>query len=643
MKHVWVKTESPVCNKIIFRCLVDKPINKMVLSASAFYTVYFDDVLISYGPERTATGYSRIREIPITKPVSKIEVLVFDYGIPSFDKDFTSFFGCEIFDNGKLVYTTDKFKAYSSTKYLSDSIKYSFQRGFVERFNLKNIVEKELETYEVKNIVLINGVGDKCHYLNQSFKLKDSFTFKQFDKVKIPSYIDLNDDKFNIEKDFINLLPGYKCYDYVLDSEKSGLIKLSIKSNVKDVKVFVVFDEYLDNGKWIYGRSSCNDLVTIDLDEYEGSIITSTVYALKHLRILVNKDIEITPSLVLIQNDDVPEIIKTGDQKLDLILEAARNTFMQNAVDVFTDCPGRERGGWLCDSYFIGLAEHFFTGKNEIEKCFLENFIIGSYDEIEDGMFPMLFPAEEKLFIPNWAMWFVLELEQYYLRTNDSSLVQLAKTKIEKLIHYFEQFENEYSLLENLRGWVFVEWSEAGSEEYVKGVSFPSNMLYAATLEAAGKLYKNQKYAEKAIKIRESINKLSFNGSLYIDNAIRKENKLVPIKEHTSETCQYYALFFNLIENETFINFVKTELGPLRKDGSYKEIARSNSFIGNYLRFLWLNRINEIERIKKEATDYFFKMASYSNTLWEKIEPNASCNHGFASSIAPILLTKINS
>ena len=117
----------------------------------------------------------------------------------------------------------------------------------------------------------------------------------------------------------------------------------------------------------------------------------------------------------------------------------------------------------------------------------------------------------------------------------------------------------------------------------------------------------------------------------------------MPLKEHTSETCQYYALFFKLTENETFINFVKTELGPSRKKGSYNEIARSNSFIGNYLRFLWLNRINEIERIKKEATDYFFKMASYSNTLWEKIEPNASCNHGFASSIAPILLTKINS
>lgn len=640
MKHIWVKTESPVCNKIIFRCFVDKSVNKMVLSAGAFYTVYFDGTLVSYGPERAATGYSRIREIPITKPVSKIEVLVFDYGIPSFDKDFNSFFGCEILNNDELIYTTDNFKAYSSTKYLCDSIKYSFQRGFVERFNLKNIVEKELETYEVQNITLIKGVGDKCHYLNQNFKFKNSSIFKQFDEVKIPQYVDLSDNKFNIKKDLLNLLPGYRCHEYYLDSEKSGLIKLSIKSNVKDAKVFVVFDEYLDNGKWIYGRSSCNDLITIDLDEFDGSIITSSVYALKHLRILTNKEIEITPSLILIQNDDFTETNKTGDQKFDLILDAARNTFMQNAVDVFTDCPGRERGGWLCDSYFIGIAEHFFTGKNDIERCFLENYVIGSFEEVEEGMLPMLFPAQEKLFIPNWAMWFVLELEQYYLRTNDSTLVKSAQLKIDKLIHYFEQFENEYMLLENLRGWVFVEWSSAGSEDYIQGVSFATNMLYVAMLECYSRLYKDENSLKKAGKIREFINKYAFDGKLYHDNALRVNGRLEVVKEHTSETCQYYALFFKINNSLKYANFIKKSFGPLRNENSYKEVARSNAFIGNYLRFLWLNRQGEFNQIKKEATEYFYKMASYSGTLWEKDSPTASCNHGFASSIAPILLSK---
>ena len=641
MKHIWVKLEQLQANKVIFKYTLNQSADKLILSASAFYTVFFNNTLVSYGPERTADGYSRIREIPIREKNINIEIVIYDYGVPSLDKDFgQSFFGCEILNEGNIVASTVDFKAFVSSKYNSKTIKYSYQRGFVERFDLRNILEKELETFEVKSIHLLNAVRDKCQYKQECFSLVKESTFTEFDKVNIPNYINPNDSNFNLNKDFFEEINGYKCFEYQLKQEKSGLLKFKIKSKFEGCKVFIVFDEYLIDGKWTYGRSSCNDLITIDLGAFDGEIITSTVYSLKHLRILTNQDIEIIPFIVLIQNDDVPEIKKTGNKKIDLILDAARNTFMQNALDIYTDCPGRERGGWLCDGYFTALAEKFFTGKNEIERCFLENFIIGNFDEIDKGMLPMVFPAQDKLFIPNWAMWFVLELEQYDLRTKDHSLVELASKKVQELLSYFEKFENEYSLLEDLRGWVFVEWSEAGTEDYVKGVSFPTNMLYAAMLESVSKLYGIKDLETKANKIRENINKLSFNGKVYIDNAIRKNGKLELIKEHTSETCQYYALYFNLCKDKNFSEFVLNELGPLRNKDSHKDIARSNSFIGNYLRFLWLNQLNEIDRIKKEAADYFFNMASYSGTLWEKSVANASCNHGFASSIAPILLSK---
>jgi hypothetical protein len=97
-------------------------------------------------------------------------------------------------------------------------------------------------------------------------------------------------------------------------------------------------------------------------------------------------------------------------------------------------------------------------------------------------------------------------------------------------------------------------------------------------------------------------------------------------------------LFFDIKNDNAYINFIKDNFGPLRKE-QYPEVVRSNSFIGNFLRFFWLDRLGENERIKKECISYFYKMARYSGTLWEKDVPNASCNHGFASSIA-VLLTK---
>jgi len=61
-------------------------------------------------------------------------------------------------------------------------------------------------------------------------------------------------------------------------------------------------------------------------------------------------------------------------------------------------------------------------------------------------------------------------------------------------------------------------------------------------------------------------------------------------------------------------------------------------FIGNYLRFIWLNSIGEEARVAEECLSYFSDMTSLTGTLWEHDSPRASCNHGFASCIAVILL-----
>ena len=644
MQYIWVKTKQAYGYKVIFRCNLNSE-DKLVLSAGPYYTVYFDSKLVSYGPERTASGYSRIREIRIPMNIKMLEIVMQVYGVPSLDiDDFPPFFAAELYKGDQLIKTAKDFKAYQSSKHIEKSFKYSYQRGFGERFDLRDIKEKELEIIDIPHLRELDGVGDTCKYNVMNFNFVKEFKFKGFDEVRIPQYIYRQQEfhAFDPQKDFIDKTKdGYLCFDYSLNEEKSGLLTFEINSPLDDVEIFVVFDEYLDKGRWIYGRSSCNDLITINTNKGKNTITTSTVYSLRHLRIITNKKINIKPSIILIQNDLVPKIKSIGDEKLDLIANAARNTFMQNAVDIYTDCPGRERGGWLCDGYFTSIAETFFTGKNDIEKRFLENFILADTPEIEEEMLPMVFPGHDTTFIPNWAMWFVLELEEYYRKTNDSELVQKAKDKVLKLAKYFEGFENEYSLLENLHSWVFVEWSAAGTEDYVKGLSFPTNMLYSRMLKAIANLYKDETYNQKALKIINSINKLSFNGKVYIDNALRnKEGKLELEKDHTSETCQYYALFFDINNDKDFINFVKNELGPLRKD-QYPEIARSNSFIGNYLRFFWLNHLGEHERIKKEATDYFYKMASYSGTLWEKDVPNASCNHGFASSIVALLAKKL--
>src|SRR5690606_29121948 len=120
----------------------------------------------------------------------------------------------------------------------------------------------------------------------------------------------------------------------------------------------------------------------------------------------------------------------------------------------------------------------------------------------------------------------------------DAELVQALKPRVMGLLTFLKTLENEDGLLEKLPSWVFVEWSKAA--EFTQDVSYPSNMLYAGTLQAAGELYNDDALLNRAKAVRETIRKQSFDGEFFVDNAVRKDGKLEVTGNH-SEVCQYYA------------------------------------------------------------------------------------------------------
>ena len=202
---------------------------------------------------------------------------------------------------------------------------------------------------------------------------------------------------------------------------------------------------------------------------------------------------------------------------------------------------------------------------------------------------------------------------------------------------FFLEYENEFGLLEILPGWIFVEWSMANAPDFVSGVNFPSNMLYAMMLDAAANLLGRQSYSRKADKIRSEIIRLAFDGEFFRDNALRENGSLVTQSEHITETCQYYALFTGIKTSADYDLKIMNEFGP-GKGKNFPNVHKSNMFIGNYLRLLWLCRKGEYKKVLDESVDYFYCMAEKTGTLWENDTPSASCNHGFASVIAPIIM-----
>ena len=343
---------------------------------------------------------------------------------------------------------------------------------------------------------------------------------------------------------------------------------------------------------------------------------------------------------------------RASDPVLVQIFDAARETFRQNAVDVFMDCPSRERAGWNCDAYFTGPVSTLLTGNADLERVFEENLALPpAFDDIDDGMLPMCYPSDHRdgVYIPNWAMWFVLETEEYLRRTGDRTTVESLRPRFEKLVKFLWRFRNADGLLEKLPSWVFVEWSR--SNKLVQDVNYPSNMTWADVLDAMDRLYGRPDLAAEAKHVRAEILRQSWTGQWFCDNAVRQGDGALKLSGECTETCQYYAFFHKVATPQTHAALWKTlltDFGPQRFDPvdrrkllKYPEIWPSNAFIGNYLRLKLLERAGLGQQILRETKGYFKYMADRTGTLWENDTTCASCNHGFASYAAFLLVRSV--
>ena len=211
----------------------------------------------------------------------------------------------------------------------------------------------------------------------------------------------------------------------------------------------------------------------------------------------------------------------------------------------------------------------------------------------------------------------------------------LDKEKLYALLDYFRGLENERGLLCHLKGWVFVEWSRCNS--LTQDINYPTNMLYCAFKEALCDLYGDESLRDEASKLKKVIRDEARIGMFFCDNAVKGDDGSYSLSGELTETCQYYAFFFDIATPESHPNLWKTlvnDFGYKRvESGLYPEIWPANSFIGNYLRLDLLKRYGLDRELYDNIKGYFSYMAETTGTLWEHTATSASCNHGFASHV----------
>ena len=659
---------------------------RIEIAASNVYRLFIDGELFGYGPARGAHGYSRADSYCLESYSQKDIDLVVEVYSANINSYYTvnepPFFAARIFTaNDRELASTGSFRAFDLDDRVSRVQRFSFQRTFVESYRMRACrtnfyrgdltIFPELKVGPVSSNILINRNVPYPNFGEHSVEMQVDFGKVSVDPQaeiwKDRAIIDINENflgykyeeledrlsddacSFVYEKnmDVPNTLEAentftsgtYKTYKF--KNTITGFVRLRLKVE-KNATIYLVWDEILgEDGSLDFKRNATSNVskyVLTGAGNYD--LLAFEPVSVQYLRVLVlDGELKLEGLSILdYENSDVSSFVFSHeDRDLEKIVHAAVRTLAQNAVDVLTDCPSRERAGWLCDSYFSGKAEKVFTGKNLVEKNFLENYMMApQLKELPKGMIPMCYPADhyDGVYIPNWSMWYVLELVNYFKSSGDKELILKSREKVYGLIDYFKQYLNEDGLLENLSSWIFIEWSKCNDPSHTKGVNYPSNMLYSAMLEAVHELYGDKELYEQGQRIKAQIIEQSYNGEFFEDNRIREDGVLT-LQGHLTETCQYYAFYFDLASKEEFPElFTKMveKFGPARDDKQvYPGVARSNAIVGNYLRLEILLRHGYYNKVIDECKAFFTKMADTTGTLWEHDYVYASLNHGFAS------------
>lgn len=682
-----------------FRAVIGRPATPSVLlrlTGSTVYRIWVNGEFAGYGPARGPHGHFRVDEWEIGPRLragrNVVAVEVAGYNVNSYyTLDQPSFLQAEIVSGGRVLAATgpageNRFEAKILSERVQKVQRYSFQRPFVEAYRLRpgfdawrRDPEAALEPVALAEApsgrLLARGIPYPCFRVRQPVRQIREGTLR----------INRERTEFWADRSLVNIGPalgGYprqelelavsdelqraetasstesvRPYDpdaplplpehsfriFDLGRNLTGFPALTVECTTA-TRLALTYDEILSGDDVNFLRLGSVQGVLWDLEPGTWRLECFEPVTMRFMKVAALSGGATVRGLALREyaNDDVWEAsFACSDERLNRLFDAGRETFRQNSVDLFMDCPSRERAGWLCDSFFTARAARDLCSSPTIEANFLENYLRPErFEHLPEGMLPMCYPADhnDRVFIPNWALWFVVQLEEYLARTGDRAMVDALEPRVMALFDYFRPFRNEDGLLEKLKGWVFVEWSDAN--KFLQDVNYPSNMLYAGALDAAGRLYGRPDLREEAERVREVIRRQSFDGEFFVDNAVRRDGRLEVTRNRT-EVCQYYAFFFGVAKEDTHAKLWSTLLesfGPKRREsGAFPEIRPANAFIGNVMRTELLSRAGLREQLRQDIIGYYLFMAERTGTLWEFDSPGASCNHGFASHVVHLL------
>lgn len=670
---------------------------RVAITAQNMYRLYINEELVMQGPRRTAHGCLRVDEIDISKYLvegkNHIAIELIEYGCAhgEYSNDSTledAMLIFEVLSGTKCLFATgvDNIGVISLDYRQKSSERISHCREALEIYNMRGgeddwkIGNADFECAEVtddekiylstslpfptlKKHIMDNIIKSGGCYIDENKKIKKDFyeTEKYFSTIRELAFVDC---RKTVDTEGEGLCVENNSGKIKATSNGDFYIMLDL--GISEVALLSV-DIESDAGVIDFARSEMLD-TRGEMPNYFGSVsrihtdggrVKHTFFEAglyRYLKIYFRGCRNVKINEISLLEYSYPDNAKCGfecsDPEANEIYAAAKRTLLFNTLDVFMDCPDRERGGWLCDSLWTARAASLMLSDDRVEREMIESFMLTDESKLFYGFFPEVYPANKGDYlacagITTWSFWFMCELCEYVSRTGDRELALEFKNRVSAFVCGSRAFIGKSGMLENLP-FVFVDWSLSNHAINTQPISVAANALYAYTLISLGRLYENEEWVSVGNSVRNSLRtaiEANTSDNIFPDSfRFNNDGKLVA-HGFTTEACTYTALWAGLYNNEEkrFANYARDYMGTCPKYPADPNIGKSNLFIGLCIRLDMLSRFGEFDTMYKDMKDIFmWQIKEGPGTLWETNGINASSRcHGFSSHAGVHLLRDV--
>ena len=216
-----------------------------------------------------------------------------------------------------------------------------------------------------------------------------------------------------------------------------------------------------------------------------------------------------------------------------------------NSVSVFTDCPHREKLGWLEQTYLMGPSVQYNYAAAPLFRKMIRDM---KYAQHADGLMPEIAP-EFTAFTPpfnespEWGSASIILPWYNYQWYGDRKIIEEAWPMMERYMDYLQKKDSAFILKHGLGDWFDIGPKKSGFAQMTKmGITATATYYYDAVLLSKMAMLLNKpaakkKYDQLALQIRKAFNQAFFDKErLQYDSA--------------SQTANAMALYTGLVEDK---------------------------------------------------------------------------------------------